>query len=394
MFSNKRIILGITGSIAAYKAPQIARELVKLHAKTQVVMTPDAVNFISPLTLQTLTNEPVSTQTFPDNNQETLAHIKLAQTADLLLIAPASANTIAKMAAGIGDNLLTALYLATKACVLIAPAMNCNMYTHPATAANIEILKKRGAGFIEPAIGELACGDEGIGRLADISDIIASVREVLTREQTLANVKILITAGPTVEPIDDMRFISNRSSGKMGYALAREAKLSGADVTLISGPVNLEAISGINLIKVNTANQMKDAVEREINNNRVLIMAAAVADYTPAEAVSGKIKKSSSEFNLKLSPASDIIASIGKRKDKPLLVGFAAESENILEYAREKLKNKNMDMIVANNLNQAGSDNNQIFLIDRFGNTSEYPLISKRDCAKIILDKVKDLINS
>ncbi len=389
---NKRVLLGVTGSIAAYKAALIVRELQKQKARLQVVMTSAATEFITPLTLQTLSGRPVFAETFPQNSRQALAHIELAQEVDLVLIAPATANIIAKLAAGIADNLLSALCLATPAPVLIAPAMNSNMYTNPSTQANIKLLKERNIQFVEPESGELACGDEGPGRLADIAVIAARVQQILTASQTLSDKKIVITAGPTRERIDALRFISNRSSGKMGYALAEEAQQRGAEVVLISGPVGLNSPRGVTVRVVESALEMKNAVEEELAAAQVLIMSAAVADFTPAEPVAGKIKKFGGELRLTLSPAPDILAEIGRRADKPLLIGFAAESENMLESARRKLTAKNLDMIVANDISKAGADNNQICVIDKAGNPAHYPLMSKTECSKVILDKTEELL--
>lgn len=392
MMKNRRILLGITGSIAAYKAAYLVRELQKTNASIQVVMTPAATEFIAPLTLQTLSGQEVFTETFPRDKQQALAHIDLAQSIDLLLIAPATANTIAKLATGAADNLLTALALVTRVPILIAPAMNSNMYTHPSVQANIKTLKERGVQFIDPESGELACGDEGPGRLADIKNIVDAVRQVLSIKETLAGQKVLVTAGPTREPIDQLRFISNRSSGKMGYALAEEASLRGAQVTLVSGPTNLSPPEGVQIVKVETAREMQEAVEQELNNTNILIMNAAVADYTPGETVEGKLKKQKEGLELKLSPTTDILAAIGQRESKPVLIGFAAESENLLENARQKLEAKGLDLIIANNINQAGADNNQITIIDKAKNAVDYPPMSKTDCAKVIWDKIEILL--
>ncbi len=389
MLRGKRILLGVSGSIAAYKAAFLVRELCKQRAQVQVVMTPAATRFITPLTLQTLSGQAVLSESFPQDSRQPLAHIKLAQSSDLLLLAPATANTIAKLAAGIADSLLTSLCLATRAPILIAPAMNSNMYTHPSVQANIQTLKERGVRFVEPESGELACGEEGPGRLADIMAIIAKVQQVLTPTGILAGLKVLITAGPTREPIDELRFISNRSSGKMGYALAEEACQRGAQVTLISGPANLPPPEGVKTIAVQTAQEMQAAVEQSLADTQVLVMAAAVADYTPAAPMPGKLKKEAADLELKLEPTPDILTSIGQRSSKPLLIGFAAESTDVVNQARQKLAAKGLDLIIANHISQAGTDDNQITIIDKVGKLNKHPLMPKSECAKLIWDRVE-----
>ncbi len=389
MLRGKRILLGVTGSIAAYKAALLVRELRKQGAQMQVVMTPAGTRFITPLTLQTLSGQAVFSESFLQDNRQPLAHIKLAQSTDLLLIAPATANTIAKLAAGIADNLLTSLCLAASAPILIAPAMNSNMYAHPSTQANIQTLKERGVIFIEAESGELACGDEGPGRLADIVAIMAKIQQILVPVGVLARLKVLITAGPTRQPIDELRFISNRSSGKMGYALAKEGYQRGAQVTLISGPTNLPPPEGVKTITVQTAREMLAAVEQNLADTQVLVMAAAVADYTPANPMVGKLKKEAGDLELKLKPTADILATIGQRPTKPLLIGFAAESEDMVEHARQKLAAKGLDLIIANHIRQAGADDNQITIIDKAGNSNEHPLMPKSECAKVIWDKIE-----
>ncbi|MBI5787242.1 MAG: bifunctional phosphopantothenoylcysteine decarboxylase/phosphopantothenate--cysteine ligase CoaBC [Candidatus Schekmanbacteria bacterium] len=389
---NKRIILGVTGSIAAYKAAQLARDLQRDKLQVQVVMTQAAARFITPLTMQTISGHEVFIETFPAEHKQTLAHINLAQNADLLLIAPATANTIAKIAAGMADNLLTALYLANRAPVLVAPAMNCNMYTHPAVQSNIRLLKERGVHFIDPETGSLACGVEGQGRLAELSSIVDRVRQILSAGPSLSGLKVTITAGPTWEPIDDLRFIANRSSGKMGYALAEEARRRSAQVTLISGPTNLQPPHGVTLRFVETAHQMKEALEQELPQTQLLIMAAAVADYTPANQATGKIKKTNAELELKLTPTVDILADIGRRDHKPILIGFAAESDDVIQNARKKLNSKGLDLIVVNHINYAGGNDDRITIIEKDGHQTDFPLMAKGECARVIWDKIEEAL--
>jgi phosphopantothenoylcysteine decarboxylase/phosphopantothenate--cysteine ligase len=392
MLAGKHIALGITGSIAAYKAALILRELRKHSARVTVVMTEHAQAFITPLTLEALSGEAVLVDTF-SRNTPYIQHVNLAQQVDLLLVAPATANIIGKFAHGIADDFLSTFYLALKAPVLMAPAMNKDMYTHPVVQENIRVLKKRGVGFIPPQVGELACGVEGPGRLADITAIVERVIQRLTAKASLAGKKILVTAGPTREHIDQVRFISNPSSGKMGYALAREALQRGAQVTLVSGPTNLSPPPGVNFVGVEAAQEMCQAVLKYVKTADALIMAAAVADYTPARKVGGKLKKDQQGLNLELVSTTDILTQVSKEKGKRVLVGFAAEMKNVVKNAQQKLKQKGLDIIVANDVSQPGvgfgGDTNAVTIIDRQGQIEGHPLMSKTRTAQIILDKVE-----
>ena len=394
MISNKTIILGITGSIAAYKAAEIASQLTQAGAKVNVIMTEEAIQFISPVTFRAITGRPVVTEMFDLASEFSIEHVSLAGTADIVVVAPATANIIAKLAAGIADGMLCCTVLATKAPVLIAPAMETNMYNNPATQDNLARLRDRGFVIIDPATGRLASGKEGPGRLADINDIIGSICQVLGRGGDLADKHIVVTAGGTQEPIDPVRYISNRSSGKMGYALAEAARDRGAKVTLITTPASLLEPVGINMVKVNTAQEMRQAVENAAPQADVLIMAAAVADYRPTKAAKDKIKKVEAGLTLEMECTPDILGSI---KGNFIKVGFAAESSNLVENAREKLKQKRLDFIVANDITASdsgfGTDTNQVTIIDHEGKIDDLPLLPKREVADKVLDRVVALLS-
>ncbi len=394
MLAGKHIALGVSGSIAAYKAALIVRELKKLGAQVTVVMTRHAKEFITPLTLEVLSGEPVLLDTFGQQLPR-LQHISLAEQADLLLVAPATANIIGKFAQGIADDFLSTLYLALKIPVLVAPAMNKNMWAHPAVQDNIKILKERWVDIIAPGVGELACGGEGAGRLTEVSMIVERVIKHLAAKAGLAGKKILVTAGPTREYIDQLRFISNPSSGKMGYALAGEAQKRGAEVTLISGPASLSPPDGVRFIEIDTAYGMYQAVSKYFKAHDALIMAAAVADYTPAKQIKGKFKKSSQELPLSLVSTTDILTQVSHKKGDRLLIGFAAEVEDIIKNAKQKLKQKKLDLIVANDVSRPGVgfevDTNAITIIDKAGVVEEHPLMSKQKAAQVILDKMECL---
>lgn len=394
MLSDKHIALGITGSIAAYKAVLILRELKKLGARVTVVMTRHAQKFITPLTLEVLSEETVLVDTFSQDVPR-LEHINLARQSDLLLVAPATANIIGKFASGIADDFLSTLYLALCAPTLIAPAMNKDMYNHPVVQSNIQTLEERGVEFISPQVGELACGVEGPGRLAEVELIVTRVTKRLAAKTSLTGKSILVTAGPTREYIDRLRFISNSSSGKMGYAIAKEAKLRGARVTLISGPTNLSAPHGVEYIGIDTAKEMYQAVLKHLNKADALIMAAAVGDYTPAEQYKGKLKKGTKTLNLELAPTTDILAEVSRKKKNQLIVGFAAEVEQVVVNARRKLKQKKLDIIIANDVSLPGVgfgyDTNAVTIIDKEGQIEEHPLTSKTRIAQIILDKIEHM---
>jgi phosphopantothenoylcysteine decarboxylase/phosphopantothenate--cysteine ligase len=351
---NKNILLGVTGGIAAYKAAELCRLLGKHGASVRVVMTAAACEFIRPLTFQALTGKPVLSELFDTEADNAMDHIDLARWADLLLIAPASANTLAKLADGYADNLLTTIALATGAAIAVAPAMNQQMYQNPATLHNIQRLQQRGLRIWGPDEGEQACGEVGPGRMLEPQALLDNVL-ALYRPGLLAGKRVMITAGPTREPIDPVRYISNRSSGKMGYALAREAIDQGASVTLVSGPVNLAPPQPLNLLSCQTALDMYERVMANIAGQDIFIASAAVADFRVADTAVQKIKQSSKLNHLALTPNPDILASVAALENKPFCVGFAAETDNLDEYAQDKLRRKNLDMIAANRVDQEGS---------------------------------------
>jgi len=397
MLKGKKIILGVTGGIAAYKAAELVRELVRSGAEVFVVMTHSAQAFITPLTFQTLSGNKVTTELFSLIEESEIGHIALADRAELLVIAPATANIIGKIAGGIADDMLTTIVMATKAPVLLAPAMNVHMWENPICQENIQKLRGRGFHFIDPEAGELACGYEGKGRLAEIPAIVEEIRSILSPKD-LSGETILVTAGPTEEPIDPVRFLSNRSSGKMGFAVARAARLRGARVILVSGPSALPAPSGVKFIPVRTATEMREAVLGNLPGFSVLVMAAAVSDYRPKATSPKKIKKSQAELTLPLELSPDILREAGQRKEKRLLIGFAAETESLLANARKKLAEKNLDLIVANDVSLPGAgfavDTNIVKLIDRSGKIEELPLMGKEDLADRLLDRVLLLRNA
>jgi phosphopantothenoylcysteine decarboxylase/phosphopantothenate--cysteine ligase len=394
MLGNKTIVLGITGSIAAYKAAEIASQLTQAGAKVNVIMTKEAIQFISPVTLRAITGRPAVTEMYNLASEFSIDHVSLAEAADIVVIAPATANIIAKLAAGIADDMLCCTVLATKAPVLIAPAMETNMYNNPVTQDNLSKLKARDFVIIAAATGWLASGKEGPGRLADTNNIIGSIRQVLGGGGDLAGKHILVTAGGTQEPIDPVRYISNRSSGKMGYALAEAARDRGAKVTLVTAPTSLVEPVGVNLVKVNTAQEMQQAVENVTTQADALVMAAAVADYRPTKAAKDKIKKGEAGLTLELEPTLDILSSV---KGNFIKVGFAAESSNLMENAEQKLKQKGLDLIVANDITASDSgfstDTNRVTIIDRKGKVDSLPLISKREVADKVLDRVAELFS-
>jgi phosphopantothenoylcysteine decarboxylase/phosphopantothenate--cysteine ligase len=393
MLRDKVIVLGVSGSIAAYKAAEIASQLTQAGAKVNVILTEEAVQFISPVTFRAITGRPVVTEMFDLDSEFSIEHVSLAKAADVVVIAPATANIIAKLAAGIADDMLCCTVLATKAPVIIAPAMETNMYNNPATQDNLSKLKARNLVIIGPATGWLASGKEGLGRLADINDIIRSIRRVLERSGDLAGKDIVVTAGGTQEPVDPVRYISNRSSGKMGYALAEAARDRGAKVTLVTAPASLLELEGVEVVKINTAQEMLRAVKRATRQADALVMAAAVADYRPAKEAKDKIKKGESGLTLKLECTQDILGSV---KGNFIKVGFAAESSNLVENAKQKLKQKGLDFIVANDITTKdsgfGTDTNRVTIIDRQGKVDSLPLIPKREVADKVLDKVAKLL--
>lgn len=396
MLKNKNILLGVTGGIAAYKSAALVSKLRKTGANVKVIMTSSACEFISPLTFQTLSNNIVHTEMFNQLYNMDVEHISLAKWADVFVIAPASANTIAKMANGIADNMLTTVFLASRSKVLVAPAMNTFMLNNEATIKNLKTLEDRGISILDTQSDVLACGDEGSGKMLEPEDILFEIESALT-EKDLIGKKIVITSGPTVEKIDPVRYLSNYSSGKMGYSLAKEAVKRGANVTLISGPTSLDIPNVNKFIRIESTLDMFDAVESEFENADVLIKAAAPADYRPAKVSDEKIKKDAKEDleSIELVHNPDIAKHFGNIKQKQLIIGFAAESQNEIEYGKGKLKKKNLDMIVVNNIKQKGagfkSDTNIASIIDRDGNVDSLSIMSKECLAEEILNRIVKL---
>jgi phosphopantothenoylcysteine decarboxylase/phosphopantothenate--cysteine ligase len=395
---GKTILLCVTGGIAAFKAAALTSKLTQAGADVKVLMSENAARFVTPLTFQALSRHPVYTDTFAEENPHGIAHIDLADTADLVVVAPATANIIAKLANGIADDMISTTILATKAPVWIAPAMNVNMYDHPAVQRNMEILDDYGYRFMEPGEGLLACGWIGKGRLAEPEDILVAVERYFGRRDNLPldGKKVLVTAGPTQEKIDPVRYFTNHSSGKMGYALAEEAEAFGAEVTLISGPADLPAPARVTMVSVTTAEEMYDEVMKRFAESDIVIKAAAVSDYRPKETHDQKVKKQAGNWPIEMERTKDILAALGERKEKQILVGFAAESERVEEYAVEKLRRKNLDLVVANNIAQEGSgfrgDTNQVIIFRRDGSKLELPKLSKHETATAVLDEVALLL--
>jgi phosphopantothenoylcysteine decarboxylase/phosphopantothenate--cysteine ligase len=392
-----RITLGVTGGVAAYKAAELVRRLQQDGFTVQVVMTRSAREFITPLTFAALTGQKVITDLFAESSGEAnlesaIEHIAVAQRTDLLLVAPATADIIAKFARGIADDFLTTLYLASTAPVVVAPAMNVNMWNHSATQENVEMLRARGVKIVDPDEGYLACGMTGAGRLAGQAAIVAAVHEALRVVRDLAGEQVLVTAGPTHENLDPVRYLTNRSSGKMGYAVAEAAARRGARVILVSGPTSLEAPAGVERIAVQTADEMHRAVLDKVAACSIAIFAAAVADYRPSEPNGQKIKRSKESMSLSLEPSPDILASVARNKGERLIVGFAAETEHVAENARKKLADKNADLIVANDVTEEGAgfdhETNIVTLFARDGRDLALPRMSKTEVAQRILDEV------
>ena len=393
MLANKTIVLGITGSIAACKAADIASKLVQAGAKVEVVMTEPATRFITPLTLRSITHGAVVTDMFDPTSQHAVEHIVLGEAADVVVIAPATASIIAELAVGMASDMVALTVLATKAPVILAPAMNVNMFENSITQENLAKLKARGFIIVEPGIGRLASGKVGRGRLADVDKIIGAVTQVLSKSGDLKGKRMVVTAGGTQEPIDPARHIGNPSSGKMGYALASAARDRGAKVILITAPTSLPDPSGVEVVHIRTAAEMKAAVAKAVVKADALIMAAAVADYQPKTTARAKIKKETPSLTLELVRTPDIITEV---KGNFLRVGFAAESEDIVANARKKLQKKQLDLIVANDITDKesgfGVDTNKVTLIDKQGKTEKLPLMSKREVADRILDRVAGLL--
>jgi phosphopantothenoylcysteine decarboxylase / phosphopantothenate---cysteine ligase len=393
MLRNKTVVLGVTGSIAAYKAAELASQLTQAGAVVPVVMTEEAVQFVSPVTFRALTGRPVVTEMFDLASEFSIEHVSLARAADIVVVAPATANIIAKLAAGMADDMLCCTVLATRAPVLIAPAMETRMYDNQATQDNLSELKSRGFIMVGPSAGWLASGREGLGRLADVNEILGVIRRVLGRDGDLAGKHVVVTSGGTQEPIDPVRYIGNRSSGKMGYALAEAARDRGAKVSLIAAPAWIAQPVGVEVVKVKTAQELRQAVEALAPRTDALIMAAAVADYRPKSASGQKIKKGDATLTLELECTPDILGTV---KGSFIKVGFAAESANLEENAREKLKQKGLDLIVANDISSGDSgfdvDTNRVTIIDKEGGVDGLPLLTKHEVAERVLDRVAQLL--
>lgn len=392
MLENKKIVLGVTGSIAAYKACILARLLIKKGAEVQVVMTPSAKEFITPLTLATLTQKPVVSEFFDRRDGSWHSHVSLGLWADAMLVAPASASTIGKMANGIADNMLVTTYLSMKAPVFVAPAMDLDMYAHPSTQANLQKLQSCGNHIIEPGTGFLASKLEGKGRMEEPEKIVEVLEQYFAKQQKLAGKKVLITAGPTYEKIDPVRFIGNYSSGKMGFALAGVCAEQGAEVTLICGPVMLQTSHpNIKRIDVESAQQMYEAATKHFPKTDIAILCAAVADFTPKTTADKKIKRKGDDLTIKLQPTQDIAAALGaQKKKKQVLVGFALETDNELKNAKDKMERKNLDLIVLNSLQDKGAgfrvDTNKVTIIDRHNGLTAYDTKTKREVAEDIVE--------
>lgn len=402
-FKNKRVALGVSGGIAAYKAAEILRGLQRAGCTVRVAMTKRACEFITPLTFRALSGSHVIVDDYAPDNPDPIAHITFSQSVDLLVIAPATANIIAKLANGVADDFLTSTYLASNAPVLVAPAMNTTMWNHPATQRNLRRLREDGVRIVEPDAGEMACGTVGPGRLSEPERIVAAALELLreremSAKQDMSGERVLITAGATREELDPVRFLSNRSSGRMGFALAEAAQSRGASVTLVAGATSIEAPANVHLARVLSAEEMRDAVMNEIEDATIFIAAAAVSDYRPAQRAGVKIKKSSERLMLELEPTPDILAEVSaaKKKNGLLVVGFAAETDHVLEHARSKLERKQLDAIVANDITREGAgfdtQTNIITIITRAdASPIELPLMSKQDAAERILDEIMRL---
>lgn len=394
--SGARVLLGVTGGVACYKAVELARLLVKAGAQVQVVMTPAATRFVGTVTFASLTGRPVYTDIFEDEHR--VPHIRLARESDVVVVAPATANTLAKMAAGIADDLLANILLAAAGPVLVAPAMHTEMWEHPATKQNATTLRARGVNFIGPEAGELAGGDEGIGRMSEPAAVFAAVESLLARGGDLAGVRFIVTAGGTQEPIDPIRFIGNRSSGKMGFAIAAEAAARGAQVTLVTGPTWLDEPTGVQVVRVRTAAEMRDEVLSRFPEADVVVKAAAVGDFRPSAPQPEKIKKDTAPPSIGLERTDDILAELGARKSGQILVGFSAETQDHLAGARKKLATKNLDYVVVNHVGgpDAGFevDTNRVAILSADGAEEELPLQLKSQIARVICDRVLDSLQA
>lgn len=390
---SKCVVIGVTGGIAVYKALDVISALRKKDIEVHVIMTESASKFVNPLTFQSISQNMVVTDMFAEPKAWEIQHISLAQKADLMLVAPCTANVLGKVANGIADDMLTTTIMATKAKVVFAPAMNTNMYENKIVQNNIQKLKSFGYEFIEPASGRLACGDIGKGKLADVNTIVERVLfELEDKEQDLKGKKVLISAGPTIAPIDPVRYITNRSTGKMGYAIAEEARDRGAEVTLVSGPTNLEPPKNVRIINIRTNEEMKKEIFENFADSDIVIKSAAVADYKPKEYSKEKIKKGEGDLNLCLTRDNDILKMLGESKTHQILVGFAAESNNVIENANKKLINKNLDFIVANDITASdtgfGSDDNKVIIISKNNKAMHLDKMSKKEVASNIFDMI------
>ncbi|NOU95221.1 bifunctional phosphopantothenoylcysteine decarboxylase/phosphopantothenate--cysteine ligase CoaBC [Paenibacillus sp. LMG 31456] len=394
MLRNKTIVLGVSGGIAAYKAAAICSKLAQAGADVRVIMTESATRFIAPLTFQTLSRHDVIVDTFDEKDAAVVSHIDLADRADLVVVAPATANIIAKMAHGLADDMLTTTLLATTAPVLVAPAMNVHMYAHPAVQANMETLAGRGVLFVEPGTGQLACGYVGKGRLEEPEQIVEAIHRFFMEEGQLRGKKVLVTAGGTVERIDPVRYLTNDSSGKMGYAIAEAARSMGAEVTLVTGKASLSVPNGVSVVHVESAQNMLEAVLERLPGSDIVIKAAAVADYRPVEKAVQKIKKNEQEMTLTLVKNQDILQTIGSMKKNQFIVGFAAETERIDEYAMGKLLKKNCDLLVANDVTQEGAgfgtDTNVVRIYDKNGLVRALPIMTKLGVARELLTLIAE----
>lgn len=391
---GKTIVLGISGGIAAYKAASICSKLTGAGANVHVIMTESATKFITPLTLQTLSKNEVHVDTFDEKNPRVVTHIDLADAADLILIAPATANVIGKLASGIADDMLSTTLLAATCPIVIAPAMNVHMYEHPAVVHNMNVLADRGALFIDPGTGQLACGYVAKGRLAEPEEIVSAINSWFCRPQSLKGKSVLVTAGGTIERLDPVRYLTNDSSGKMGFAVAEAARALGADVTIVAGRTSTTLPAGIELVRVESAQQMLDAVLERFDSCDIVIKAAAVADYRPAKRHDQKIKKKGAVLQLELERTTDILQKLGELKKDQLLVGFAAETEHVETYAMDKLERKNCDFIVANDVSEEGAgfngDSNIITIYDKQGAVERLPLMSKSQAAERLMNIIAD----
>ncbi len=396
MFIGKKIVVGVTGGIAAYKAAELAREFIKLSAEVRVVMTESATKFVAPLTFETLSGKAVLTDLFPKEGGLSTVHIDWARWPDAMVICPATANTVGKLASGIADNALTTVVAATTVPVILCPAMNKEMYANKIYQSNQAKLQESGYRIVQPGQGELACGEEGWGRLADLADIVDEVKKAILSTTDFSGKRFLVTAGPTEEPLDPVRFLTNPSTGKMGFALAERAALRGAEVTLVSGPTRLRRFSPVRLLRVRTAAEMGRLVQEHLPNSDVLIMAAAVSDFRPKTVLQQKLKKKGGAAFIELEENEDILAQAALTKGERLHIGFSVETENEVENSISKLRAKGLDFIVLNNPLEAGAgfavDTNRVKILDADGGVEDLPIMSKLAVADKVLDRIHDLI--